>query len=43
MQSEAGRVFDPDMFEVFKRLQQPQQPVDVDGTWSIADGFRAAM
>jgi len=43
MQSEAGRVFDPDMFEVFKRLLQPQPGQAAAETWSIADDFRAAM
>ncbi|HET9439218.1 MAG TPA: HD domain-containing phosphohydrolase [Longimicrobiales bacterium] len=44
MQSEAGRVFDPNMFEVFKRLMEPPQPAAADDdTWSMADGFRAAM
>ncbi|HEX6066991.1 MAG TPA: HD domain-containing phosphohydrolase [Longimicrobiales bacterium] len=43
MQSEAGRVFDPEMFEVFKRLMQPAQQTDADDMWSAADGFRAAI
>lgn len=44
MQSEAGRVFDPDMFEVFKRLVEPQKQADSsEEIWSAADGFRAAI
>ena len=44
MQSESGRVYDPDMFEVFKRLMEPQQQTDSDDDmWSAADGFRAAI
>jgi len=43
MQSEAGRVFDPNMFEVFKQLMQPEQQADADDMWSAADGFRAAI
>lgn len=42
MQSEAGRVFDPRMFEVFKRLIQPQ-PAEAEERPSRADDFRAAM
>jgi HD-GYP domain-containing protein (c-di-GMP phosphodiesterase class II) len=43
MQSESGRVFDPNMFDVFKRLMEPKQQQVEEETWSIADGFRAAM
>ena len=39
MQSESGRIFDPNMFAVFRRLieQSPEQEA-----WSV-EGFRAAM
>ncbi len=43
MQSEAGRVFDPNMFSVFKQLVDPQPSAVEAEEWSIADGFRAAM
>ena len=44
MQSEAGRVFDPRMFGVFKRLMQPGRQVeDANGMWSPADVLRAAI
>lgn len=43
MQSEAGRVFDPRMFEVFKRLIQPQQAAEMEEGRSKPDDFRAAM
>jgi putative nucleotidyltransferase with HDIG domain len=42
MQSEAGRVFDPTMFAVFKQLML-QQPVVPETDWTTANGFRAAM
>ncbi len=34
MQSEAGRVFDPDMFEVFRKLHQPQPSREPADGWS---------
>ena len=34
MQSEAGRVFDPDMFEVFRKLLQPQPSREPADGWS---------
>jgi hypothetical protein len=45
MQSESGRVFDPNMYNVFRRLmeQQTVTAVSDDDEWTIADGFRAAM
>ena len=45
MQSEAGRVFDPNMFNKFKALMdQPSKVTQSDDdVWTIADGFRAAM
>jgi putative nucleotidyltransferase with HDIG domain len=43
MQSEAGRVFDPNMFQVFKQSMQPQQQVEADDVWSAAKELRAAI
>ncbi|HEY0674029.1 MAG TPA: HD domain-containing phosphohydrolase, partial [Longimicrobiales bacterium] len=42
MQGEAGRVFDPNMFAVFKQLLM-QQPVAAQDEWPIENSFRAAM
>jgi HD-GYP domain-containing protein (c-di-GMP phosphodiesterase class II) len=43
MQSEAGRIFDPNMFALFKTLVEPQMQQTDDEVWSIDKGFRAAM
>jgi putative nucleotidyltransferase with HDIG domain len=43
MQSEAGRIFDPNMFALFKKLVEPQMQQTDDEVWSIDKGFRAAM
>lgn len=40
MQSEAGRVFDPQMYAVFRKLVEHQPTQE---TWSFEDNIRAAM
>lgn len=43
MQAEAGRVFDPAMFELFQKLLHTQHAAPARDDWSGTDGFRAAM